>query len=166
MQHRKTVYTLKNHAEHLETLIKEMESSSVTASSDKDEENASNQLQFLKNMLAHINEMLSLSGLSVSAKKSLGEKMTALPKKYFGDEEVPNVDGDKSRAYAIQVAKHYRSFTRVQFNSFEVEASRWASSLSFLNIRSIPDQIAHHSELVEKTEKNVNRFDKPGFAFD
>lgn len=164
MQHRETVYTLKNHAEHLEKLLEIMQKDTTPASSDIDEKNANNQLAFLLTILDNINAMLALSVINVSAKKVLGDKMTGLAKQYFGEEEVPMVEGDKSRAYAIQVAKHYRSFTHIQFNSFEVDMSRLASSFSFLNIRSIPDQIAHHQKLVEKTEANVDKYDKQGLS--
>lgn len=162
MQRNAPVYTLVNHAEHLENLLQTIQNNPIEASNDKDEINANNQLEFLKTMLIHIKAMLALSTINVSAKKELGQKMTALTQQYFGDEEVPTVEGEKSRAYAIQVAKHYRSFTKVQFNSFEIDMSRLASSFSFLNIRSIPDQIAHHQSLVEKTENNINKYDKQG----
>lgn len=152
-----TNYTLESHRNNLYRLIREMEESDLEASDEKDQKNAENQLNFAKIMLAHINQMLALSGFDFSAKKELGKKMSALPEQFFNDEEIPLVEGPKSRVFAEKIANHYRSFTKVQFSRIEVEASRVAAN--FMDVRSIPDQIKHHEKLAERIEENVKAYE-------
>ena len=151
----KVPYTLDSHGKNLSKLIKEMEECEVEASDENDKKNAENQLNFARHMLRYINDMLKLSGLNFSAKKELGEKMTVLPKTYFNDDEIPLIEGEKSKIFALKIADHYRSFTRVEFGTIEIEASKAASKIEFLHIRSIPEQIEHHRKLAERIESDV-----------
>jgi hypothetical protein len=148
-------YTLASHRNHLKALISDMEDTEIKATNTRDEENATNQLNFAWDMFHRINEMLALSSLNFTAKKELGEKMTLLPQQYFGRDEIPLIEGEKSKDFALKIAKHYRSFTKVQFNTLEVKASTLTSKIESLHIRSIPDQIEHHRELAERIEKSV-----------
>lgn len=157
---KKNPYTLESHRDHLNTLIEEMNQDKTEPTNNEDAENAKNQLNFAIDMRNHINEMLALSFFNINAKTKLGEKMRLLTTQYFNVEEVPAIQGEKSRGFALKIAKHYLSFTKVQFNSLEEKASVTASALGIFNIISIPDQVAHHAALAEKITSNVEAYDQ------
>lgn len=150
-----SLFSLNDHRDHAVGLITKMKESKVQHTSDSDRKNAENQLAFLEAMKTRMDEMLLLSSTDISAKKKLGETMTNMPKKYFGDKQIPSIEGEKSKAFALLLAEHFHDFTKVQFPAFEVQASIMASKVPFLNIRSIPDQIHHNKKLALQIERDV-----------
>lgn len=159
-QEKEDVVTLKDHRDHLAKLIQKMIISEVKPTSEKDEKNAKNQFNYLNEMLVQIDKMLKLTGKAINGKRILGQKMNEMPKQYFGDDCIPKIDGEKSKAFARLLAEHFTHFTQVKFSDFEIQASIYASKLPLLSIRSIPEQMERHSRLSERIRERITQYEQ------
>jgi len=157
-QEKDTSITLKDYRKHALTIVQKMKICEAKATSKKDEKNAQNQLNFLEDIVKNMDILLKLPSTNISTRKSVGAKMSSMPKKYFGIKSIPLIEGEKSKAFAKLLTEHFKDFTKVKFSERDVQASIFAAKIPFLNIRSIPDEIKHHAKIIEEIEKNIEKY--------
>lgn len=154
-----SAYTLSDHNQHLEAIINDMSRSEVKSTNPDDEKNANNQLVFLKKMNEQITKMLTLYSIQVAETRAVGKIMNDLPFQYFGPDGIPSIEGDKSKAFALLLANHFRDFTKVKFPGWQVQASKIAAPI--VGIKSIPDQIEHYKQVAKDIENRVEKYNQP-----
>jgi len=151
-------YKLADYRNHTASLIDKMQTSNVQHSSEGDKESAESQLNFLTCMVKLMDKMLALSPIEIPAKAKVAEEMNKMPSQFFGDQEKPSIEGEKSKVFALLLIEHLENFSKMTFDSLEITTSKGAAKL--FAIRSIPDQVQYVNERARQIQSDIETYEK------
>lgn len=154
------IFTIYSYIKQLENLVAEMQKTSDKKSDTSDDKNANRQLAFAEETLALLKKMVTIPNNKPFEKRSVGIELSEVNAKFFGKDEIPIIQGEKSKAFASLLAQHFKDLEKVQFNDQEISWSEFFSKIPLINIRSISQQVEHHRMLGKRLEKQIEDYKK------